>query len=93
MTDHAVSPVFRPRPDVVARRVGEAVVLVHLSTNAIFELNETGARIWELLTESMDRAGIVQRLEQEFDVPPGGAGDAFDRLIATLRAEGLLEPS
>jgi len=40
---------LKPAPEVLARRLPGGAVLVHMRTNRIFELNETGARIWELL--------------------------------------------
>jgi hypothetical protein len=40
---------LRPEDDVVSRRLEDEVVLVHLRTNRIYKLNETGARLWELL--------------------------------------------
>jgi len=38
-----------PDPEVVARRVDDEIVLMHLGTSHIFALNPTGARFWELL--------------------------------------------
>ena len=45
------SPVtpLRPNPDVIARHLGDGAVLVHIPTNQVYELNHTGARVWELM--------------------------------------------
>jgi hypothetical protein len=58
----------KPHPDVVWRRVGEEVVLVDLKTNRIYSLNDTGARLWELISAGHDRAAVETALIEEFDV-------------------------
>jgi hypothetical protein len=76
--------------DVVARKVGDTTVLVRLSTNRIYELNASGARIWELVGQQMARDQILTTLIEEFDVEPDVLTREFDALIASLRAEGLV---
>jgi hypothetical protein len=83
--------VVRPRSDVIARRLGRSVVLVDLESNRIYELNPTGARIWELLTEGCDRAAIARTLEQEFETAEIDVMGEIDRVVAHVRAEGLVE--
>ena len=56
----------RSNPNVLTRRLDRATILVHLVTNRIFELNETGTRVWELLGEGLDTDCIVRRLVDEF---------------------------
>jgi len=53
-----------PHPDVVARQVGDDVVLVHLDTSQIFALNATGARFWELLSDGKSRVEIEETILQ-----------------------------
>ena len=56
---HVTSPDTprRPRADVVARRMGRTGVLVDLRSSRIFELNNTAARVWELLGSSQTPDG------------------------------------
>jgi hypothetical protein len=79
---------LRPAADVIARRLGESAVLIRLNTSKIYELNATGARIWELLAEGATRQRVVDTLGREFD--DDGIGAAVDELIDVLRAEGLV---
>jgi hypothetical protein len=81
---------YKPAPQVLARRMPGGAVLVHLDANRIFELNETGARIWEMLHEGVDRDGVLQRLAEEFDVDAERAVREVDRLLGELVREGLL---
>ena len=83
---------WRPAPDVVARRLEESGVLVNLATNRVFELNDTGMRIWELLVEGVQPPALPDRLAQEFDVTAGQAQVEVRQAVEVLRAEGLLVP-
>ncbi len=62
----------------MARRLDDALVLIHLRTDGIYEMNATAARVWELLSEGCDAAQIRWRLLEEFDVAP----EILDREIA-----------
>jgi hypothetical protein len=66
-------------------------ILVDVPTSRIFELNETGTRIWELLGEGLDLDTIAHHLVDEFEVELARAEDEVNKLLVRLRAEGLLE--
>jgi hypothetical protein len=83
-------PLPAPSPDVVSRRLGDEVVLVHLKTNRIFSLSPTGARLWELLSDGMSRPEIEQQLREEYDVSREAVSAEIDSLVATLEAEALV---
>jgi len=68
-------------------------VLVNLRTNEIHALNETGARIWELLVEGRSRAAIESALLEEYDVPPTELASEMDTLLHRLREVGAVEAS
>jgi hypothetical protein len=82
---------LRPSPDVIARRLDGAGVLVHLPTNRIFELNVTGIRIWELIGNHETFASIVNHLVDEFDVEAEEATAQLSECIRKFRREGLVE--
>jgi hypothetical protein len=88
MTD---APRLRASSDVVHRRIEEESVLVHLQTNKIYTLNETGSRLWELLLEGHDRDSIKRELQREYDVDPDGLAREVDALLGSLAAEGLVQ--
>lgn len=74
---------MKPSAEVICRQLGDTAVLVHLGTNEIFELNRTGYRVWQLLSEGLDREGIQLRLAQEFSVD----GDRMDREVGDLLSQ------
>jgi hypothetical protein len=79
------------RADVVTRRLGDTLVVVCLSSNRIFELNATGARIWELQAEGRVEEDVVATLTREFDVSAEAAGDEIGGLRQQLLDAGLIE--
>ena len=84
---------LRPNSDVIAKRLDQTSVLVHIPTNRIFELNETGSRVWEMIGESLGTDQIVQRLADEFDVEETQAANEVNELLTRLGNEGLLSSS
>ncbi|MGH7336091.1 MAG: PqqD family protein [Myxococcota bacterium] len=77
-------------PEVVAERVGDAVVLVHLKTNRIFELTPTAARIFELLRAGESRREIERRLLDEYDVAPDKLAAELDGVLDQLRSREIV---
>jgi len=84
------NPIVRPASDIIARQLGASAVLIRMRTSRIYELNETGARIWELLKEHATREAAVDGLLAEFQIDRADAEAAVDELIGVLRSEGLL---
>ena len=82
--------VLRPSPDVVATRVGEETVLVHLGTDRVLSLNGTAARVWELVSAGCDRASLERRLLGEYRVTPERLAEDLDHLLSAFRAQDLV---
>lgn len=76
--------------DVVYRELGDESVLVHLATNRIYALNPTAARFWSLLSSGRKRSEIEGELLQEFEVTEAEVRAEIERLVASLRDEGLV---
>jgi hypothetical protein len=77
-------------PDVVARRLDDEIVLVHLTTNRIYSLNRTGGRYWELLEEGLGHEIIIRRMLDEFEVDRPTLEQEIADITAQLRREGLV---
>jgi hypothetical protein len=54
---------------VLARPVGDTVVLFQPETERLLTLHSSGPRIWELLSEEASASQIIARLMDEFDGP------------------------
>jgi hypothetical protein len=70
--------------------LGGELILVHLGTNEIFELNETAARLWELLSQDGDVSAAQSRLMEEFQVDPVQLRHEVDQTLALLTTEQLV---
>ena len=69
---------------------GGAVVL-HMGTKRDYSLNETGARVWQLLEEGMSERDAAARLVDDYRVDQSEANAAVVQLLDELLAEGLVE--
>jgi hypothetical protein len=78
-------------PDVISTTLpnGE-MVLLHLDAKQYYTLNDTGARIWELIGKDLPLAEIAARIESIFDVTPDRAQNSVERLVADLLVQKLL---
>lgn len=93
MTEAPGDPVagrFRVNPDAVVQRVGEEIVLVHLTTDRMYVLNQTAARAWELLCEGHDAPAVRDRMLREFEVSPDQIAAELDHLVRWLQTEELI---
>jgi hypothetical protein len=82
---------YRPSADVVAQRLGDESVLLHLGTNKIYSLNATATRFWELFSAGSGQAAIVEQLTGEFDVDQGAIRAEAGALLASLESYRLVE--
>jgi hypothetical protein len=82
---------FRASPDVIAQRVGDEVVVVHLTTNRMYELNATAACLWELLTAGHDVGAIRERMLREFDVDADRLWGEIEGTLASMRDVELVQ--
>ena len=80
----------KPNPQVVFQRVGNSVILFHLRTDRFYELNSTGARLWELLSSGYAPARIHEQMLQEFRVEPAELAAEIGRLLASMTEEDLV---
>lgn len=80
----------RPDPDVLAKRVDDEIVLVHLETNRIYELNRTAAFLWDALAAGSTQAELEERLALEFDVERDELAREIDELLRRFTSERLI---
>ncbi|MGN6716590.1 MAG: PqqD family protein [Candidatus Binatia bacterium] len=57
-----------PNPEVVAKRLDEELVIIHLGTDQIYSLNSSAARFWELLESGVGVLEAKEQLLEEFAV-------------------------
>ena len=67
------------------------MVAVQLGTDKIFDLNETAARLVELLSDGRTAAEAATVIASEYDATPEAVTQDVAATIATLREESILE--
>lgn len=68
--------------DLYCCRMGDTVVVFHEGAQEYFQLNETGALMWELLREPRSCEDLVVELRSHFDV---------DEELCRSESEGFLK--
>lgn len=76
---------------VVCSRAAEGAVLLSTELEVYFGLNETGARIWELLSDCDTVDGLCRELGREYpEVDPDVLRRDVRELLEELAEEGLV---
>lgn len=73
-----LAKVYFKSDSIVFRKIGDEFILVPIRHNvadldSIYTLNETAARIWELIDGKRTLREIKNMMVEEFDVRPAGA--------------------
>jgi hypothetical protein len=94
--DIAVS--FQKKGEFVTRSIAGETVIVPVrgqvgDLDAIYNLNEVGAFIWERIDGQVSVTQIVDSVHEEFEVALEQAEKETSEFIAALEAAGMIEPS
>jgi hypothetical protein len=60
---------FKQREDVMCQRASDLMVLFDMEDGRYFELNDVGARMWELCDGTRNCSDLVAVIEQEYEAP------------------------
>lgn len=86
LTDRVVVPSH-----VLVRFLDKESVLLNIETERYFGLDETGTRMWQLVTAAPKIELAYQQLLEEYDVEPGLLRESLTDLLGRLVENGLLE--
>lgn len=80
----------------VLRKVADTYVVVAIGAeakkhNVMLTLNETGALLWEKLSQGAEKADLVKVILDKYDIDEATAGADIDRFIEKVSAQCLLE--
>jgi len=76
---------------VLVRLLDQESVLLNLETEQYFGLDETGTRMWQLVTTSPNIDAAYQELLAEYDVQPETLRENLTELLGHLVEHGLLQ--
>ena len=77
-------------PDVLFQEVSGEMVLLDLSSESYFGLDEIGARIWQLLHEGTNMGEVLDTLLQEYEVERQVLEADLGKLLGKLADAGLI---
>ena len=89
--------VYKKSDSIVSRKIADEFILVPIRQNvgdleSIYTLNETAARIWELIDGKMKVREIKERMIEEFEVTPEEAEkDLIEHLQQLEEIEAIIE--
>ncbi|HKW57686.1 MAG TPA: PqqD family protein [Candidatus Acidoferrum sp.] len=78
-------------PHVLVRYLEKESVLLNLETERYYGLDETGTRMWQLLTAAPTIDDAYRELQDEFDVESELLRSHLTELLGRLVENGLLE--
>jgi coenzyme PQQ synthesis protein D (PqqD) len=84
--DRAAAPAH-----VLVRVLDQESVLLNLETEQYFGLDETGTRMWQLVTTSPNIDTAYEALLTEYDVQPEMLRENLTELLGHLVEHGLLQ--
>lgn len=84
------SQTIHVKQDVVARAVGDEMVLLDLESGIYYTLNSVGATIWRSFEDALSVAQVIDRIVAEYDVDRSTATHDVGQLISDLVQMSLL---
>ncbi len=93
--DDLTQSIYRHDPNIVSRLIAGEMILVPIRKNvgdmeSIYTLNETAARIWELIDGQRSAAEVLEQIVSEFDIDPTEAEHDLMELLQDLAGLGAL---
>jgi hypothetical protein len=81
---------FRVNPTISAAAMADGAVLIDSATGECFELNRTGARIWESLVRGDELDGVLDAIAAESSIERSIVAADTAILIDALARRGLI---
>lgn len=85
-----MSASIRRVDNILTTPTAQALLMLNVDRGQYHSINETAARIWELLAEPTTEEALVDALLREFDVDRARCAAEVNALLAALRERGLL---
>ena len=91
-SQQAPSALWRRDGDLPFQRMAEETIVVNPQSREVHLLNETAARIWELLEDALSVEDLVGALAVEYDGDAESLRVEVQAFIADLQTKGLIAP-
>ena len=83
--------MLRIPENLIVQKMGEKeYVLVLLPKGTYYLVKGTGADIWDLFSQGIDKSSIIQNLLKNYDIDQEHATSSVTKFFETLQLEGLI---
>jgi hypothetical protein len=76
---------------VIFQSLKDEVVILNMTSQEYFGLDNIGASMWKMLIDQRDVAAVAERMVSEYDVELGTVRDDLNALVRQLIDAGLLK--
>lgn len=88
--------MMKIKPDFILKKIAGSFVVIPLRSaaadfNAVIKLSETGAFLWERLSDGAEKDDLVHALLSEYDVDEATAAADVGKFIDKLKEADLIE--
>ena len=80
----------RVNSEILSREVDGEMVILDLSENAYFGLNEVGTLIWQSLQSGMALQEIASKITEEYEVESDEASRDLLNVLGELQSKGMV---
>lgn len=82
---------YRRSNNALFSTLGDDIVALHVQNGQCYGMEDVTARVWNMLNEPSDLAGICDQLLEIYEVEPATCRSEVEQLIKQLETEGLIE--
>lgn len=90
MNERFVNGIIEFNNDILMRDCGEVTLAFNPETSDMFEFNETGAEVFELLKEGLQYKEIIDKLCTDYDVKPEEIYEDIDEILMRMEDVGII---
>jgi hypothetical protein len=87
----SIKTKIKIKADVVSRQVDNEEVILNLLSGTYFGLDEIGTQIWTLIKNKTPLSDIVEKISEEYEVPPKQAEGDLLKLIKSFKKCELID--
>lgn len=87
---HRPSIKVKIDPNVLIQELENEAVLLNLTDEHYFGLDDIGLRFWQLLEQHENSAEVIQQMKAEYDAPEETLDQDLGKFIVELESAGLL---
>jgi hypothetical protein len=87
---HCPSIQVKIDPNVLVQELDNEAVLLNLTDEHYFGLDDIGLRFWQLLEQYENTAEVIQQMKVEYDAPEETLHKDIGKFVVELESAGLL---